>query len=150
MKKAQISLEYLVILGLTVTIILGAVYLFVDHVRDTSSEAISSRINTLGIGIVQQAESIYAIGNGSWIDMDVQFPDQIINAYTAGSGEVSELVFVVQGPGGVSESVFFADINLTGGGTSLGAGKISLGRVDPGKSTIRIESRGDYVLLNSS
>lgn len=150
MKTAQVSLEYLVILGLTITIILGAVYVFFDYVRDSSQEVVSSRINSLGTNILQVSESIYGIGNGTWIELDIQYPNEIIEAYTSREGNIGELVFVIESQSSLSESVFFSDVIIVGAGADLGGGKTSLGRVQPGKAKIKIESRGDFVLLNSS
>ena len=153
MKKAQVSVEYLIILGLTITIILGAVYVFVDYLHGSGTQVISSRINSLGNRIVQQSESIYAVGDGSWIIIDIEYPDTIVEAYTVdyevGGIPKSELVLVVRTPEGNSESVFFSDINITGVGPVTNQ-KRSLGNVREGKASIKIESRGDHILLNSS
>lgn len=153
--RAQISMEYLTVLSFTLVIILGAVYVFLDYTQDSGAEVVSAQINQLGTSLVEQAESLYGIGEDSWTVMDVRLPDEISEIYTVtytdpGTGlPRSELVVSVSTPTGLSESVFFSDINLTGGG-AYADGKTSLGSIFPGKASIKIESRGGYVLLNAS
>jgi hypothetical protein len=145
MKKGQLSIEYLMILGLSMIVILGAVYIFYAYVQDASSDVVNSRINEIGTRILQQSESIHGIGKGTWIVIDINIPDELVESYIMNN---SELVFVTSNTNGVSQSVFFSNINISGEIPPSGSKEYyGLGK---GKNSLRIESKGGFVLLNAS
>jgi hypothetical protein len=147
--KAQVSLEYLVILGLSMTIILAAVFVFQSYVKDASSDVVNSRVNDIGNQILQKAESVHGVGKGTWIVIDLEFPDELNETYIMNN---TELVFEINTPSGVSQSVFYSNIPINGTiDRSLGGQYYYSGYpIGAGKRSIKIESKGDYVLLNAS
>ena len=145
MKKAQISVEYMIILSITIAMVIGGAVIFVTYTESSKNQVTKSQISGLGNQIIQNAESIYTIGNGSWIVIDVDYPKELVDIYIA---DKEELVFVLDTSEGISESIFFSDIALRG--TTGSGNKERFGVVQPGKHSIKIESKGDAVLLNTS
>lgn len=79
MKKAQSSLEFLMILGIAFAFItiLGAIFLNVS--TSSKNNLDNEQINKIGIDLLNQIEEIYFRGNGNKITYKANFPQDITN-----------------------------------------------------------------------
>jgi hypothetical protein len=147
MKKAQISVEYLIVLGITMVLLIGASYIFFQYSKSSSEKILKSEVNNIGNKIMTTAESVYSLGEGSMIRLELNFPDQISNVYIVGN---SELVIRAEFSTGNTESVFFSDIPINGTINTAGPGVIpvSIGMVHPGINVINVKSKGSWVEIN--
>lgn len=108
--KGQSSLEYLLIVALTFAIIVPTTFLFYSYSKESGQEIIDAQITKIGRDLVNTAESIFYSGLGSKTVLNVNVPEKITNAVII---DGRELVFNVTADFGVSEIVFFSNVNLT-------------------------------------
>ncbi|MBU1200986.1 MAG: hypothetical protein KJ583_04200 [Nanoarchaeota archaeon] len=139
-KKGQIAVEYLFILALALAIIVPGSMLFFNYSKESNEKLTASQVNKIGNNIVNQAEDIYTIGKNSWTTIQTDFPTTATNAYVVDD----ELVITYNTPRGTTEGVFFSNVPIQGGYAN--------GSISPdfhhGFMSIRIESKGDYVLIS--
>lgn len=109
-KKAQFSVEYLIIIGLVLVVIIPAILLYYSYSRAHTTKISASSINDIGLKIVENAKSVYSLGEGSWVTLELSLPENIKSMQIPVK---NELVIEYFTEGGVSEAVFFSDINLT-------------------------------------
>ena len=152
--RAQISVEYLIIIGFIFAILIPGTYLFYTNTLRQSDEATSDVINKIGNEVVNSAKSMYFVGERSWVTLEVVFPETVVDYYIL---DATEFVVVYDTQEGRTESVFFSDINMSG----------PINRSDfqtdppytnsnittnphPGLVNLRIESRGSWVYINQT
>jgi hypothetical protein len=147
MKKAQISVEYLIVLGLSLALIITASYIFYMYSKSSNDNVVKSEITNIGKQILTNAESIYSLGQGSKIRLDLNIPEEVKEIEVLDN---SELVIVSAFGPNVHESVFFSDIPINGT-IDNSAGSLrnfSIGPVGPGTISVSIESKGRFVEIN--
>lgn len=151
--RAQISTEYLIIVGIAIAAIIPAGYFFFQYSAAANDNTIRSQIETIGNEILVSAESVYGLPEGSLVSLDVTYPDGIIDIHIR---EQKELIINYSLSSGESESVFFSKIIISGNFPELGGGgplphvnsRLSASPpTNPGKSTLRFESKTNYVLI---
>lgn len=140
-RKAQVSIEYLFVIGLAMAIIIPGSMLFYNYSRESNEQLVSSQINRIGKNIINNAEEMYVIGKHSRITLDANLPETVESIFTTADG--SELVITYNTPRGLTESVFFSDVKING---SSPGGNIS-SQFHSGMMQIKIESKGDYILI---
>lgn len=139
-KKAQSAVEYLTIISIAFIMIIPAVMLFFNYSKTTNDQVISSQLNLIGSQILSSSEEMNVLGTGSWVTLDVNFPDSLINSSVDNNGQ--DLVFKYYTTNGESYSVNFADrYKLLVGSSKCQAPICDLG-FKPGKNTVRIEALG--------
>jgi uncharacterized protein (UPF0333 family) len=109
--KSQSSLEYLLIVALTLVLFVPTTYLFYNYSKESSQEISDAQIIQLGRNIVDSAESIFYTGQGSKTVIELNIPENVIGAVII---DKKELVFNVTTGYGISELVFFSSVNITG------------------------------------
>ena len=62
MNKAQASMEYLLVAGLIILVILPSIYIFYSYSHRSNVEISQSQLNKVGRGIVDAAEEVYYLG----------------------------------------------------------------------------------------
>ena len=108
--KAQSSLEYLLVVALTFSIIVPTTYLFYNYSKGSSQQITDAQMIKLGKSIVDSAETMFYSGQGSKTTLDLNLPDNIASAEII---DGRELVFNLTTNFGVSEIVFFSSVNIT-------------------------------------
>lgn len=144
-KKGQSSFEYLFIVVLALVLIIPASYLFFDFSKSSEDTVLSSQIDYIGHQILSASQQVFAIGNNSRITVEISLPENFENVKIYGE---QELVFSYHTQSGISQAVFFTDINITAGVDRCPI-NCTLG-LNPGKNNLRVNSRGDYVSLDVS
>ncbi|MFH1590109.1 MAG: hypothetical protein ABIB43_06085 [archaeon] len=138
-RKAQISVEYLFILGLALAIIVPGSMMFYSYSQESNDRLVAGQINQIGKNIINQAKEVETIGKNSWTTLEVTFPNAVISAYVVGD---YELIIPYETKSGITEAVFFSDAKIQG----VYNNNISQD-FHTGFMKIRIESTGEYVLL---
>lgn len=137
--KAQVSVEYLFIIGLALGIIIPGSMMLLYYSKESNERILTSQLNQIGTNLINNAEKMYITGKGSWITIELSFPEGTVNAVIMDN---SELVITYLTPRGPSTAIFFSDINITG---TFG------GNLSPefhsGQFNLKIESKGSYVSI---
>jgi len=159
--RAQVSVEYLIIIGISFAILIPAGYFFYSYSKNSNDATIRSQIAQTGSSIITTAESIYGLGEGSLVTLNLRYPDNIRDVYilNGGSGE-NELVIKYELSSGMNEAVFFSKVSLSGNYTYPGRSACSLpcqnssitpnNITEPGSHKLKFESKTSYVLIVQS
>ncbi len=131
--RAQVAMEYLIIIGFVAIITLPLVIIFQAHSKETTEEIASTQVYQISKRIADGAETVYYLGEPSKITLKAYFPENI-NSVSVGNNEI---VFVLKKGAKEDEIVVYTPINVTG--------NIS---THQGVHYITIESRGDYVWVS--
>jgi uncharacterized protein (UPF0333 family) len=137
-KKAQISVEYLLIIGMAMAILIPGTIMFYNYSKDSNDQLVSNQINRIGKNIIHNSEDMYVIGKDSWTTIDVNMPESATGAYII----ENELIIMYSTRRGITESVFFSDVPIVG----LYSGNISES-FHSGAMKIKIESKGDHIVI---
>lgn len=113
--KAQSSLEYLLVVALTLVIIVPTTYLFYNYSKESSEEITDAQLTKLGRTLLDTAESLFYTGQGSKSVVDVNVPENIASAVII---DGRELVFNITTNFGTSEIVFISTVNISTKGSS--------------------------------
>ena len=150
--KAQISTEYLIILGIAIAAILPAGYFFYTYSSASNDQAIRAQIENIGNEMLISAQSVYGLAEGSLVSLDVKNPKEIKDITILNKNEV---VITYELSTGIAESVLFSNIDLSGNVTlnyldfapPQADSRLSKRPINPGKSVIKFESKTSYVLI---
>ncbi len=130
MKKAQISMEYVVIVGFVAVLVIPMLLVFYTYANQTEDEIVSNQVMKIGNTIIDSAEAMYYLGEPSRTKIKAYFPKNIRNI-TIGNNEI---VFYVNTKNGLDQVVLYTPIPVQG----------SLNH-HQGYHIILIKSRGTYV-----
>ena len=150
--KAQAAMEYLLVAALILIVVIPATYLFFNYSQRSSGQIKEGRVTKMGSDIVNNAETIYYLGEPSRIVLTETMPEGVDELRIDSDWEqgVNELVFVTRFAGGeASDFVFSSKVNLQEAGDVLG----EFDELDrrPGTKKIRLEAKNGpppYVLVN--
>jgi len=135
-------MEYLFVVVLSLALILPASFLFFDFSKGSEDAVVSSQVNRIGNQIVSSAEEMYVLGKDSRVTLDLVMPDSLKSMNIYGG---RELVVSYYTQTGLTQAVFFSDINMTNRtATNCNPGPCSID-VSPGANAVRVESEGDAV-----
>jgi hypothetical protein len=139
--RAQISIEYLVIMGVTLGILIPAVFFFYTYSKSDTGSTTSAQINEIGLRAVSTVKGTYALGTGAWQTLEFSMPESVTRVYVNNT----ELVFVYDTSSGESTAVFFSNVNMT---STNPDGNIS--QTHPGLTKYRFTSQGGTVLITET
>lgn len=111
MVKAQSALEFLMIVGLSLVLIIPALLLFFHFTQDATYAAITSRVDNIGNAMVETAQRVYFYGDEAREVLTIDFPQKVL------SWEIQnnhEMVFTLEVPGGITQSVFYSEVPISG------------------------------------
>ncbi|MBR9692208.1 hypothetical protein GOV06_05485 [Candidatus Woesearchaeota archaeon] len=134
MGKAQVSMEYLIIVGFVAAITIPLIVIFNTHSAEMNENIISNQADHIASKIIDAAESVYYLGEYSKITFRINMPTKI-NAITIGDNEV---VFFVKKLNGVDEVVKYSPVPINGSISS-----------SSGIYNIVVESKGDHVWVGN-
>jgi len=145
-RKAQASMEYLLVAGMITLVILPSVYIFYSYSQKSNEEIAQGMVNRFGTQIVDAAEEIYYLGGPSKTTLDLTMPKGVRNMEIWCNQEI--VFFLADG----SEIAFKSRVNIT---TNITADDAS-GRscynftkedYSPGLKNVIVEANGDNVLI---
>ncbi|MBI5881393.1 hypothetical protein HZB90_04645 [archaeon] len=128
--KAQISMEYLVIVGFVAVLVIPMIIIFYTYAGRTEDQIVSNQLQKIGLKIGDSAEAMYYLGDPSRTRMRAYFPKNIDNV-TIGNNEI---VFIVRTKQGLDHIVIYSSVPVSG---SLDS--------HAGYHNINVQSRGNYV-----
>ncbi|HHE36896.1 MAG TPA: hypothetical protein ENL16_03730 [Candidatus Woesearchaeota archaeon] len=147
MGLGQAAFEYLMVVGIALLLIVPGAVLFYNYSVKSGDMLARSKIDLAGSEIIDSVEKVYYIGESSWETIRVDFPDNVRDIYILNN---EELVVEYDTSVGVSESVFFSDINMTTSYPAGGGRSNISSSPHPGLNVIKVISMGDYVLINET
>ncbi len=109
-KEAQISVEYLVIIGFVTIITIPLIIIYYTFTQESNEEIASTQISQIAKKIVDAAESVYYLGEPSQTTLRVNIPNNVLLANLSNY----EVVFKVKTRSGVVDVVQSSDVNITG------------------------------------
>jgi len=109
--KAQISVEYVMIIAFTFAILVPGIYFFYSYSQSSSTGLSAAQYNKLGQEMLSTSFKALAQGGGSWLTLDAIIPDNVVAINVTGGG--SEIVILYDTNAGPTEAVFFSDVNLS-------------------------------------
>jgi uncharacterized protein (UPF0333 family) len=127
---AQVSMEYLIIIGFVLLITTPLIVIFYQHTAITNDQIITSQADKIAKKIVDNAESVYYLGEPSKTRIKTYMPNNV-EEIILGDYEV---LFRVKTNSGISDISHTSNVNISGSISN-----------SPGIHYISIESRGDYV-----
>ena len=110
-KEAQISVEYLVIIGFVTVITIPLIIIYYTFTQESNEEITSSQMSQISKKIVDAAESVYYIGEPSQTTLRMNIPDNVLSANLSSGKEV---VFQVRSGTGKADIVQTASVNISG------------------------------------
>lgn len=141
-KFAQISMEYLVLVGFVMVMIVPSVYLYSERQKSYQSEMTSAQINQAGTLITDNVKTIYSLGKGSKTIIDVNLPPNIVNmSIFAGR----ELVFRIRTAIGDSDMMYTCYFCSDAGPTLNGT--FAESDFSQGRKTFRVTACTNYILI---
>lgn len=140
--RAQISLEYLIIVGVAIALLLPGVYFFYSYSKSNVEGTTNNRLNDVGLKMVATAKSTYSLGNGARQTIEFIMPESVTAVVIRQGG--TELSFTYDTPYGPADAVFFSNVIMVNS-TFSGDGNISLPH--PGFVRYRFESQGRNVSI---
>lgn len=109
--KGQVSMEYLVVVGFVIAILIPSSYIFYTFSQDFRDEVASSQLRKVAQEVTEAAESVYYQGPPSKQSLRVSIPHQVSNDIVNGR----EVGFGIRTQGGKqSDIVVVSAVNVTG------------------------------------
>ena len=134
-KRGQIAIEYITILGFVLVTTMVMTYVFTAHTGTLNDGVAEHQIERIAEKLVDTAEAMYFIGEPSRTTLKLYFPPGVINVTASGR----ELVFFVQTSRGPDEVVKLSQVNLTG---TL--------PTSPGIHYVQVEAQGSAAVFSST
>lgn len=139
--RGQISVEYLIIIGIALGILIPGVMFFYTYSQSNEGSTTNAHLNDVGLRMVGTAKSTYAQGIGAWQTLEITLPPDVTRVYV----NDTELTIVYETQNGISEAVFFSSVNMTAPNSD---GNVTVAR--PGVIRLRFMSQGSKVLINET
>ncbi len=133
--NAQISTEYLIIVGFALLLTIPTIVIFFSQSAQTVEQISASEAKQIARKIVDNAEKVYYLGKPATTTITVSMPRNIESIGISNR----EVRISIRGSAGVSDIVEVSSVNITG---NLSAGS--------GVRSIRIENLGSNVNVSYS
>jgi len=108
--KAQVSLEFLLVVGFTFLMSIPLIILFYQQSETFNTEIGASQVNKVASEIRDAADEVYYLGSPSKRTVTIYMPEGVQNISISGNN----IIFSVDSPSGVYELVKWSAANLTG------------------------------------
>lgn len=109
MSRAQMSVEYLLILAFVIAILVPGVLLYYTYSKSSSGNIKEVQLERIGQEMIDTAERAGEQGEGSWLSLDANLPQSVRWINVTGA---DELTILYEGVVGLTEAVFFSDEDL--------------------------------------
>ena len=133
-KNAQVSMEYVIIVGFILVIMIPLILIFYEHISSTNDQVITSQVDKIAKKVVDSAESVYYLGEPSKTRIKVYMPENVEQVVI----HDKEIVFKVKTGSGLTDISQISSVNISG--------DIA---ITPGIRYINIESKGDHVWVST-
>ncbi len=75
--KAQSAIEYLVMVGIALVIIIPLFLIFSNYVQESSEKVLADKLNVIGNEIINNAKEVYYLGEPSKVTLNIDMPDGV-------------------------------------------------------------------------
>ncbi len=135
-RRGQSSFEHVMMIAIAMLVLIPVIYMFYSYSKSSTAEIRDASIMNVGRKIINNAESIYYLGEPSRTTLEDSFPDGISNITILGNStlDVYELVFTLDMNNSL---VLSSDVPING--------TFDDASVSQGIKNILIESKGSYV-----
>jgi len=130
-KEAQISVEYMIIIGFVTIITIPLIIIYYTFTQESGDEINSVQIQQIARNIISAAESVYYLGEPSQTTLKVNMPGNVVLANLSAGYEV---VFKMQTKSGEVDIVQNSAVNISG--------KLPTSK---GFYTITVKAKSNYV-----
>ena len=130
LKKAQISMEYLFIMGFALILLIPVIALFFTQSSEISDSVNTNQASRIAKQLVSTAEKVYYIGEPSQTIVKIDMPENVQELAI----EDNELMLKVLTSGGITDIYEVALVNITGNISTA-----------PGKKNIRVKAQSGFV-----
>jgi hypothetical protein len=134
-KKAQISVEYMMIIGFATLMALPLLLVYYNYSADASEAVASGQALQIARAIADSSESVYFLGYPSQTTLKLNFPDNIQSINLSNR----EIVFRMKNRQRTADIVQVSSVNLSGDLP-----------IKPGPHTVTIVAQDGYVQITSS
>ena len=110
--RAQISFEYLIIVGLAILIIVPALFFFLSFTSGGEDAVTHSRVGEIGTEMIRSTNDVYALGRHSWLTLDLILPEEIESISMYSGDDSNEYVITYLTSHGSSSAVFYSSTPL--------------------------------------
>jgi len=131
--KAQVSMEYVMLVGFTFLIIIPLIAIGFLYSSEGEDQIITSQLSQISKKIVDAAEEVYYYGAPAKTVIDVYIPKNIKSATITGN----TILFKVQTINGITDISYSSPISING---TLPNSK--------GIKHIKVEAKGNYVWIS--
>jgi uncharacterized protein (UPF0333 family) len=109
-KKAQIAMEYLMIMGFVLAALSPLIVVYYVYTQGSTEELTASQLSKIAKEVVDSAEEVYYLGEPSQISMRVYVPGKLEGAQISGK----QFVLLLQTQNGPAEIVETSAVNISG------------------------------------
>ena len=153
--RAQASMEYILIISLSLAILIPTSILFYNYSQASNEGVIRSQINKIGNTMQINGEQIYGLADGSMVTIEMNIPKNVNQIYIL---QKRELIIEYDLSSGTSEAVFFLNTDMSTyyymngtlctNETNFPLQNSTLGTIEPGLHKIKFESKINHVLVS--
>ena len=133
-RRAQMSMEYLAVVGLSLLMIIPMVVLYYRESASLQSDVAASQLEKIGLSLIDAAEEVYYLGPPSQKALVVTFPRGVSSVVV----DPELLTFTYMTPDGESVLSFSSSLPLNMSGSL---------RAFPGPHHILVSANGSFVQL---
>jgi len=108
-KRAQSSMEYLLIIGLALFFIVPSFYFFYTNTQRSTDLAIANQVERMGHEIISSSSRVYSYGRNAKVTVELTMPPNVKNVRLMNP---NELIFTISSGGRDNTLVFFSEIPL--------------------------------------
>ena len=154
--RGQAAVEYLMIAGFVMLIMLPLVYLVFNYTQDSGADIANAQVSKLGRDMVNNAESVFYFSEPSKITLDASMPagvrniSIVQNIAKSGCTECTELRFDIQQRDNVATLAFSTPIELRTEMYDIETKTSTFPEeaYSPGIKHFKIEAKKDHVLIS--
>jgi hypothetical protein len=109
--RGQFAVEHMLVVAFGILIMIPIIYFFYSYSVNQMDEVTMTQLNRMGNDIINNAESVYYMGNPSRITLDSNMPAGVRNITIVGN---KELVFKVTYKDKLSDVAFSSNVPIVG------------------------------------
>src|SRR3989344_6448435 len=135
MQRAQVSTEYLLIIGFSMLMVMPLLWIFFTYQADLQQNVNNNQALQIGRQVAEAAETVYFLGGNSYLNLQVYVPEGL-SSVNIGQREIT---FTFDTSSGPSDVVVDSSVNLSGQILSR-----------PGIQYIKVEAHSSGVNVSST
>jgi ABC-type glycerol-3-phosphate transport system permease component len=145
--RSQVSVEYLIVIGIALVLLFPLLYLFYRSSTDSQNIANSNMIVVAGDKITSNADKIFYQSENSKLSLDISLPNNVFNVTTGADNKT--LIFTASYEGESTDYLFSTTVPIFIGECNAQdpAGSLALAH---GKNTVVVHSCGKNVSIYAS